>query len=305
MDLLDQMATFVRIVDGGSLAAAARSLNRSVPALSRQLAALEQELGVPLIVRSTRRHQVTDAGHVWYQRSTAILQDVEAARRSVLPGAVHGRLTVSAPITIGLHCVVPALGPLTSRYPKLKVELSLDDRLVDLVASGVDVVIRAGAPLGESTSLIARPLMSFQRIAVASPAYLEAHGTPSSPAALRQHECLVQLGGEGPISTWTFQRHQTARSVEVNSRLALTAPIALRALAVAGHGVAWLAEWLVQEELAAGRLVRLFPTWSSAPLTAWALFRVELRAAERVRAFVEAMRESVSPELSPSSGRAR
>ncbi len=152
MDLLDQMTTFVRVVEGGSLAAAARSLNRSVPALSRQLSALEHELGVPLIVRSTRRHQVTDAGQVWYQRSKTILEEVEAARRSVRPGSVQGRLTVSAPITIGLHCVVPALGKLMSQYPKLKVEVSLDDSLVDLVASGVDVVVRAGAPLGESTS---------------------------------------------------------------------------------------------------------------------------------------------------------
>jgi DNA-binding transcriptional LysR family regulator len=296
MDLLDQMTTFVRVVEGGSLAAAARSLNRSVPALSRQLSALEHELGVPLIVRSTRRHQVTDAGQVWYQRSKTILEEVEAARRSARPGSVQGRLTVSAPITVGLHCVVPALGKLMSQYPKLKVEVSLDDGLVDLVASGVDVVVRAGAPLGESTSLIARPLMSFQRVAVASPAWLSTHSTPTSPAALAQHDCLVQLGGEGPISTWRFERGQALRTVDVKSRLALTAPIALRDLAVAGLGVAWLAEWLVQADLSAGRLVQLFPGWSSAPLTVWALFRVELRAAERVRAFVEALRASVDPQ---------
>jgi DNA-binding transcriptional LysR family regulator len=174
---------------------------------------------------------------------------------------------------------------------------------IDLVASGVDVVIRAGASLGESTSLIARPLLSFQRVAVASPGYLAARGTPGALGALTQHDCLVQLGGEGPISTWRFERGATVRTVQVRSRLALTAPIAVRDLCVAGLGVAWLAEWLVQEDLAAGRLIRLFPGWRSAPITAWALFRVELRTAERVRAFVEAVRDSLDPQLAQSAGR--
>jgi DNA-binding transcriptional LysR family regulator len=169
--------------------------------------------------------------------------------------------------------------------------------------SEADVVIRAGAPLGESSSLIARPLLSFQRVAVASPAYLAPRGTPGTPGALTQHNCLVQLGGEGPISTWSFERGATLRTVKVKSRLALTAPIALRDLTVAGLGVAWLAEWLVRDDLAAGRLVRLVPGWRSAPLTAWALFRVELRAAERVRAFIEAIQGSLDPGLVPDAPR--
>lgn len=238
MNLLDQMATFVRVVEGGSLAAAAKALHRSVPAISRQLQALEDDLGVTLIVRSTRRHQLTDAGQIWYQRSAQILHEVEAARRSVQPGAVQGRLTVSAPITIGVHCVVPTLQALMRNHPRLKIEVVLDDQVVDLIATGVDVVIRAGAPLAPSAGLIARPLMSFRRVVVGSPAYLHTHAAPKSPAALSKHDCLVQLGGEGPLSTWHFERGATRRAVPVPSRLAITAPLAVRDMALAGAGLA-------------------------------------------------------------------
>ncbi len=299
VDLIAQMKTFVRIVEGGSLASAAKSLNLSVAAVSRQLQSLEDELGAALILRSTRHHQITEAGQVWYQRTTIILQDIEAARLSVRPGAVQGHLSVSSPITIGMHCVVPALPPLLARFPKLNVQVSLDDRLIDLIESGVDVVVRAGGELPSSTGLVARPLMSFRRVVVASGEYWRKHPIPKLPAHLADHHCVVQLGGNGPLSNWEFTKGKMHRAIHVPSRLALTAPLAVRDMAVAGAGIAWLPEWLVREDLTSGRLVQALAEWSSAEMNVWALFRIELRGTERVRAFIEAVQRQLEPHRPP------
>lgn len=290
MDLLEQMATFLKVVDAGSLAAASRALDRSVPALSRQLQALEADLGATLIVRTTRRHQVTEAGRAWYRDCRRILDDLAVARQSVRPEAVQGRLTVSAPITLGLHCVVPVLGSLLEQHPKLKVELRLEDQVVDLVAQGIDVVVRAGPQLAESSSLIARPLMSFQRVAVAAPAYLRRRRAPKVPRELSAHACIVQLGGDGPLADWSFARRGASQTVTVQSRVALTAPLAVRDVALAGHGIAWLPQWLVEEDLARGTLKRVLPEWIGAAMSVWVVYRVELRNAQRVRALVDALR---------------
>jgi DNA-binding transcriptional LysR family regulator len=301
MDLLDQMATFVRVVEAGSLAAASRALDRSVAALSRQLSALEEDLGASLIVRTTRRHHVTEAGQLWYQRCVRILEDIEAARRSVRPGAVQGRLTVSVPVSIGMHWVLPALGPLLGLHPRLKVEVHMEDRVVNLVSEGVDVVVRAGAPIAESSSLIAKPLASFRRIAVASPSWLKANGPPRHPSDLAARDCIVQLGGDGPLDRWTFHQRTEVRTCTVRSRLACTAPIAVRELVCSGYGVGWLPEWLVAEDLASGRLKPVLSGWTSAPLTVWAVFRVELRRAERVRAFVDAVQAAIASHAEQST----
>jgi DNA-binding transcriptional LysR family regulator len=132
--------------------------------------------------------------------------------------------------------------------------------------------------------------MSFQRAAVAAPAYLRRRRAPKAPKELSTHECVVQLGGEGPLSTWSFARGGASQSVTVPSRIAITAPLAVRDVALAGHGIAWLPLWLVEEDLAKGRLKRVLPEWLGAPMTVWAVFRVELRNAMRVRALIDALR---------------
>jgi DNA-binding transcriptional LysR family regulator len=293
MDLLAQMATFVSLVEGKSLSAAARAQHLSLPAVSRQLRALELDLGTSLVLRSTRRLHVTDAGHAWYERCRRVLREVDDARAEVSGKAgVHGRLVVSTSLTFGTSVIVPCLAKLSERHPHLVVDLRLEDQLVDLVGEGVDVAVRAGSPPPDSTAFIAHPVLTMDRILVASPRWLRKHGTPREPEQLGRHACLIQVTPAGTVIPWTLRRadaREMARTIEVHGRLRTNAPSALRDLAVDGAGIAYLPDWLVTEALERGALRRVLPGWSSAPITAWAIHRLELRGSPRVRAFLDAL----------------
>lgn len=290
MDLLDRMDTFVRIVDTGSLSAAARATQLSLAAVSRQLAALEDELGVALIVRSTRQLRVTDAGRRWYQHCVRIQRELADARDELgETGTPRGRVVLSAPITVGLAQVVPRLEPLTRRHPGLEVELRLEDQLVDLVGDAVDVAVRAGLVPPDSPSVIAHPLGGFRRVLVAAPSYLRRHPRPRHPRDLARHDALVfALGAAPPV--WRFVRGDETCEVEPRPRLRCNAPLALRDWALAGAGVALLPDWLTGPD---SGLVELLPEWVPPRVPVWALHRVELRGAPRIRAVIAALTEPV------------
>jgi DNA-binding transcriptional LysR family regulator len=299
MDLLDQMETFVHVVETGSLSKAARARSLSLPAVSRQLRALERDLGRALIIRSTRRLRVTEAGQRWYENCARILSDLEQARREVdSPAAVRGSLTVSAPVTFGQVHVMPCVHTLLARHPDLSINVRLEDQLVDLVSEAVDVVVRGGFELPDSPSLISRPLRRFHRLAVATPAYLRRHGSPADPRALREHSCLIQLGAFGPLHDWRFTRGSEARSIQVSGRLRATSPMALLAATLAGDGIALLPEWLVDREIEARRLKRVLADWTTPLTSVWAVYRTESRAAARIKAFLDAMTVNHRGEVS-------
>jgi DNA-binding transcriptional LysR family regulator len=289
MDLLAQMAMFTSVVEGRSLSAAARTQRLSLPAVSRQLRALEEDLGVTLIVRSTRRLRVTEAGQRWYERCVRVLRDVEEARASVRDdGAVRGRLVVSASFTFGMLEVIPRLAKLTERHPNLVVDLRLEDHLVNLVGEGVDIAIRAGSAPPDSTAYVAHPLSAMERWLVASPARLRKSGTPPAPEHLVRMPCLVQVTLGGVTVPWRLRRGDEERTVEVDGPLRSNAPLALRDLAVDGVGVAYLPDFVVAKDIEGKRLRRVLPEWTSPRLQAVAVHRAELRGAPRVRAFLEA-----------------
>ncbi len=290
MDLLAQMATFVRVVEGKSLSAAARAQRLSLPAVSRQLTALEADVGATLVVRSTRSLHVTDAGRRWYEHCVRILREVEAARDSVRSTkAVRGTLVVSASVTFGNVVVVPRLAKLADKHPHLVIDLRLEDRLADLVGEGVDVAVRAGSPPPDSTALVAHPVFAMCRLLVASPRWLRKNGVPRQPEQLAGRPCLVQVTPSGTTIRWELHRGEEQRTVEVHGPIRTNAPITLRQLAVDGVGVAYLPDWLVTADIEAGRLKRVLPGWSSRPQPAWAIYRTELRGAPRLRAFLEAL----------------
>lgn len=296
MDLLTQMATFVRVVEGKSLSSAARAQRLSLPAVSRQLAALELELGARLIVRSTRKLHLTDAGRRWYEHSIRVLADVDQARADVQSSeAVRGTLVVSAPVTFGSVVIVPLLPKLVQQHTQLKIDLRLEDQLVDLVANGVDLAIRTGSPPPDSTAFVAHALRVMERVVVATPGWLRKQGTPRSPEQLGTQPCLVQVTPSGAVVRWQLSRAGEDRDIDVHGPLRTSAPLALRSLAIAGAGAAYLPEWLVREDIAQGRLRRVLPEWSSAPITAWAIHRVELRGAPRLRAFMAAVAGDFPP----------
>ncbi len=296
MDLLDQMATFVRVVEANSLSGAARILRLSLPAVSRQLRALEEETGAVLLRRTTRRMALTDEGRAFYERSVRILRDVEEARAIVSPSReVRGTLVVSAPISIALSLVLPHLSGLAARHPRLTLDLRLEDRLVDFVRDGVDVAIRGGASPPDSTSYMAHPLGRFERWLVASPAYLKKRGTPRRPEDLARHACLVQVGASGPMSPWHLVRSgrsEGSRGIAVSGPLLSNAPVALARLARDGMGIALVADWLVTEDVASGSLRRVLGEWQSDSVSTWAIYRREQKASPAIAALVKALRPS-------------
>lgn len=290
MDLLSHMDTFVRVVDAGSLSGAARSARLSLPAVSRQLSALEERLGTQLVARSTRRLSVTEAGHRFYGHARAALREAEEAMTSVRSArSITGRLSVSAPFTFAMHHVVPRLDRLTTRHPGLTVDLMLEDNVVDLVARGIDVAVRAGLMPPDSTAFVAHPLMSIRRLLVASPAYLKKRGVPKGPGDLTNHRCLTQL--TPTASMWRFLRGNEEVVADVSGVIRATSPTALVQLARDGAGIATLPDFLVAEDLRKGRLKHVLPEWNTPVVSAWVIHRTDLRNSARVRAFVEAMRE--------------
>ena len=296
MDLLAQMRTFVRVVEGKSLSAAARSQRLSLAAVSRQLSALESDLGTSLIVRSTRKLHVTEAGQRWYAHCIRVLREIEDARAAMRGGReVQGNVVISVSFAFGVHFVLPRLRPLTEKHPRLNIDLRLEDQLVDLVGEGVDIAVRAGSPPPNSTAYLAHPLFAMRRVLVAAPTWLKKHGTPMRPEQLTRHDCLVQLTTAGTVVRWFLQREGPDGSVDeqwtvdVQGRLRVNTPLALRDLALDGLGLAYLPEWVVADDLAAGRLRQVLPEWRSAPLSAWAIYRAELRGTPRIRAVLAAL----------------
>ncbi len=306
MAFLDQMATFVRVVDAGSLSAAARALRLSLPAVSRQLRALEADLDAKLLLRSNRGLQTTVAGHRFYAESVGILASVERARATMNDGdAIAGHLVVSVAISVGLEVVVPCLTELLAAHPSLQVELRLEDRMVDLISEGVDVAVRAGIAPPDSTGFIGHVLGDVNwRVAVAAPSYLRRRGRPSTVAHLARHDCLVHLGPSGPNRRLAFQRDKEVIDVELRGPVETNAAVALRQLAVSGLGVAVLPEWLIENDLREGRLRRLLPGWRNGPSYTYAFHRVELRGSARVRALIDALR-GTSPLHPPPKKTAR
>jgi DNA-binding transcriptional LysR family regulator len=290
MDLLDRLALFVRILDAKSLSGAARASRLSLPAVSRSLRALEQELDTTLVVRSTRRLHVTEAGTELHRRALRLLRDVEDARSAVRGGTeVRGTLVVSASIAYGTSILTPRLPKLLAAHPRLELEVRLDDGLASLVGDGVDVAIRAGFPPPDSTAFVARPLASMTRLVVASPAWLAKHRAPRTPRELARHAGLVQVTTRGTTVAWELSSGAQTETVETACRLRSHAPSVLRDLCVEGVGLAYLPDALVSDQLASGALVRVLEPWQGPPIQTWAVYRAELRGMPRLEAFLDVL----------------
>ena len=190
MDRLAAIGAFVKVAETHSFSEAARRLRLSKSLVSRQIAALEAELGARLFHRTTRSMTLTEAGRGYFERASRILADLDDANRSVtqLQSAPRGRLRVSAPMSFGFLHLAPALADFLARYPDVEVDITLNDRFVDLVDEGFDVAVRIGSL--EDSSLVARKLAPIRRVVCASPAYLNARGVPASPDDLKTHDCV-------------------------------------------------------------------------------------------------------------------
>jgi DNA-binding transcriptional LysR family regulator len=296
MDLLDKMATYVRVVEAGSLSAAGKQLRISSGAVSRQIAALEEGLQGTLLRRSTRRMEVTAEGRRYYEACLRVLREVEEAQATGQGTGQQGALQITAPVTYGLERVVPHMPGLMAKYPGLRVDLRLEDRLLDLALEGVDVAIRVGKPPAPTADVIAHSLGSFRRLLVASPAYLRKRGEPRTPEALAKHDALTYTAS-GFADTWTLLDEEREATVRLNVVFRSTSPHAVRDLAVAGAGIGLLPDWFVAGHVHGKVLRVVLPAWRGAQVNVFALHRTEYRGKRAVRALVEHLRTAALTSL--------
>jgi len=290
MDRLEAMDIFVRIVEAGSFSAVARDLGTTQPTISKQVTALERRLKTRLLERSTRSLSVTDSGTTYYERCKRILEDVTAAEGALgrLQSSLTGTLHVNGSIALGQLFLAPLLLEFQRGYPELTVELTLNDRYIDLVEEGVDVAVRLGR-LADS-NLVARRLGATRRVLVATRNYLDAHGTPRAPDDLARHNCLLyaylSTGNE-----WVFRGPQGDLRVQAHGNFKANNGHSIRDAMLAGAGVALVPDWLVHNEIKSGTVVALLPEFAPAPLEVNAVYPSGRHVSAKLRTFVDFLQQ--------------
>jgi DNA-binding transcriptional LysR family regulator len=308
MDRLQSMHVYVRTVELGSFAAAARELRLSPAMVAKHVEGVEARLGARVLNRTTRRQSLTEVGRLFYERSKALLADFEAAEASALElqAAPRGTLRVTAPVVFGTHAIAPLVADFMQQHPQVQVELALHDRVVDLVDEGFDLAIRSGA-LPDS-GLVGRALAPLTMLLAASPAYLARRGKPRLPADLASHDCL---GFEHWVhrDRWRLidRRDGSEHTVKITSRLRINNGEALRRAALAGAGIVMQSDLLLADDLAAGRLVRVLPRFSPPARQAHVLYLPDRRPSPKLQRFVEFVLQRLAPQAPaalPSTTRA-
>lgn len=290
MDQLDAMRVFVTVAEGPSLSAAARRLGAPVASLSRKLTALETHLGARLLSRSTRKMALTEAGERYVAECRRILEALDDADRGVAAGAhaVSGSLAVTAPVAFGRIHVVPIVAELMRAQPALRVQLTLADRVAEMIGEGVDVAVRI-AELPDS-SLQARRVGSVARILCASPAYLRERGTPETPGALVAHDCIAAANAIA-ATRWSFGTHEKrtdrSHSVEVRPRLTVSTAEAAVDAASAGLGITRVYSYQAAAAISQGRLVRVLERFEPAVVPVHVIHGEGRSPRPKVRAFVQ------------------
>lgn len=289
----EDIQAFVRVVERQSFSAAAATLGLTPSAVSKLVTRLENRLGVRLLHRTTRRLALTSEGNDYFSRARQILTDMEEMEAAVTRSRAspRGRLHVNTSNAFGIHQLAPALPDFLARYPDIKVELSISDRITDLVAEGADVTIRAGRIL--DTSFTALKISEFERTICAAPAYLAQHGIPKAPAELADHVCIV---APSPTSThWPFMARDGVNQLEIVPRVTTDSGEAALRLALSGAGIVRLGDMLVGEPIRRGLLVPLLTESNyieSLPLSA--LYLAGRHRLPKVRVFLDFMLERFS-----------
>lgn len=292
-DRWQEMAVFVRVADTGSLSRAARELKLSQPSISRIVGALEARLGTTLLLRTTRSISLTDAGALYLERAKQLLAEMEEAEQATRGvDSLHGVIRLAMPLMYGTRAIIPALTPFLARHPDLKVELVMSDARQNLITDGVDLAIRINVgPLNDST-FGARKLALVERLVIAAPAYLSAHGTPATPADLAKHDCIVQHGSFGGES-WRFTHNKTVTSVDIQARLWINSAPGVLAATVAGLGIALATRVMAGEELRSGQLTQLLESYELDPAEVFAVFPAGPKPSAKVRAIVDHLAASL------------
>jgi DNA-binding transcriptional LysR family regulator len=296
MDMPGAMIVFAQVVDSRSFSAAAVRLGLSKSAVSKQIAKLEDRLGARLLNRTTRTLSPTDAGQDFYERCLRVVREVEEAERAIshLSAEPRGLLRLSAPASFGREYLAPLVPEMLARWPELRIEALFEDRFVDVVAEGFDLVIRITRL--QDSSLVARRIASCRRVVCAAPSYLARRGVPRTPAELLQHDCILYsyatdqnewefLGPDGRLET-----------VRVDGRLRANNAEVTRAALLAGAGLALSPDFIVGPDIAAGRLVPLLTDYENPFGAIYAVWPHNRNLAPKVRAVVDFLVERFATE---------
>jgi DNA-binding transcriptional LysR family regulator len=288
MDRIADLNLFLRVLDLGSISAAARSLDVSVAVASQRLQRLERSLGVRLLHRTTRQLRPTPEGIALAEQGRSLVEDLEALTSSLSNTAkgVAGTLRVTIPASFGRQYISPLLPQFMARHPRLRLHIDLSDQMRDLVGDGLDLAIRIGTL--KDSELVATRLASNQRVLCASPDYLRRHGVPKKPDDLAKHECLLMAVGRDSTDSWHLRGPDGAETtVRLKSRVKSNLGEVTRDAALGGLGIAMHSTWHVSEDLRAGRLKLVLPDYQLPESAIYAVMPERRLVMPRVRAFVD------------------
>ena len=292
MDRFKQIETFAAVAARGSLSAAAQAEGVARAIIGRRIDALEERLGVKLMIRTTRRTTLTFEGAAFLEDCQHILNEMHRAEASVSTGGVKasGHLRISAPAGFGRRHVAPLLPAFLAAHPDVTASLDLSDRVVDLVNEGFDCAVRLGALV--DSSLVSLKLGENRRVCVASPDYLARSGVPKVLEDLARHRCLVLGSNANQQRGWTFSTDGEVASMKVSGTLECSDGAVLHEWCVAGHGLAWRSWWEVGRDVAAGRLVTVLDAFAAPPIIIHAVFPQRRHLPLRVRLFLETLKQT-------------
>lgn len=293
MDRLQAMHLFVRVAELSSFSAVAQQMGLARSAVTRQIAALEQHLGIKLMVRSTRRLMLTSAGAAYLEKCRVILNLVEAAETGVAEErqTPRGMIRISLPLTYGLMRVAPLLLDFARRYPEVQLDMDYTDRRVNLIEEAIDLSIRITSRLGATD--IARRVGSSQLRAVASPGYLAEHGTPRHPSELVHHECLSYTTTTESKQTWSFEIDGVLTAFPIRARIHSNNGEALNDAVERGLGIALQPDFIIQRALESGKVITILNDFALPELGIYAMLPSNRQVPHRVRVLMDFLAEQL------------
>lgn len=287
MDRFTLMETFVEVAETEGFSAAARELRKSKSAVSKYISALEEQLGARLLNRTTRRLHLTEEGKAYYQRCKRILADVSEAEEAVsqMQGTPRGTLKINAPMSFGYRHLAPAVADFLQTYPEIEVDMTMNDRFVDVIDEGYDLAVRIGR-LGDS-SLVARKLAPARMALCGSPAYFKKHGRPQTPEGLKEHHCL-RYAYAPSVDGWRFMGEDgVEKSIPVAGRFRVNNGDAMRELVLAGVGLAILPTFIIGPDLQTGALQTVLGDRLHPEPNIYAVYPENRHLSIKVRAFID------------------
>ncbi len=293
MDKFESMRAFTQVVEEGGFAAAARKMQLSRSAVNKLVINLENQLGIQLLYRTTRQVTPTDTGRAFYERCIDILSSLEEAELAVSQehNEPKGTLKINAPMSFGISYLGTKIAEFMTRYQEIKIQLTLEDRFVDPLAEGYDLILRIGSPV-KSPSLVAHHLTTFPRVICAAPSYLKAQGIPNHPHELKSHSCLHY----GYLTTgcqWYLIGKEKEERVYIDGVFCANNGEVLRNAAVKGLGIVILPTFIVKEELEQGKLQVILPEYQPPELTLCVIYPVNRHLSTKVQLFTQFLQDNL------------